>query len=178
MFPSLPVPHGEVAPPRCPFGYSPFSNVCSMSFPLFSVACALIISTYPAINVVNYIPTRPLHKAAPAGNTVIGACPYPCPPPSVTHANQPPSLWHRHPHSRHPSLLSPCLSFRLPMRKGAAPKRDPFRVQFHSQASRDSAMLFPLKSNLGRTTLFPLIAGLTRGAVSVESRRTPSRASP
>ena len=57
------------------------------------------------------------------------------------------------------------------MRKGAAPKRDPFRVQFHSQAIRDSAMLFPLKSNLGRTTLFPRIAGLTRGAVSVESRQ-------
>ena len=93
--------------------------------PSLAVACGLIIATYHAINIVNYITTHPLHKPAPAGSMVIGACPYPCPPPSVTHANQPPSLWHRHPHSRHPFPLSPCLSFRLPMRKGAAPKRDP-----------------------------------------------------
>lgn len=42
------------------------SRLISGSF--LSVACGLIISTYHAINVVNYIPTRPLHKAAPAGN--------------------------------------------------------------------------------------------------------------
>lgn len=64
---------------------------------------------------------------------VIGACPYPCPPSSVTHANQPPSLWHRPSHSRHPLLLSPCLSFRLPMRKGPAPKRDPSPCHFTSE---------------------------------------------
>lgn len=42
------------------------SRLISGSF--LSVACGLIISTYHAINVVNYIPTRPLHKAAPAEN--------------------------------------------------------------------------------------------------------------
>ena len=77
--------------------------------PSLAVACGLIIATYHAINIVNYITTRHLHKPAPAGSMVIGACPYPCPPPSVTHANQPPSLWHRHPHSRHPFPLPPSL---------------------------------------------------------------------
>ncbi|EQJ54321.1 hypothetical protein QSI_2919 [Clostridioides difficile P28] len=33
-----------------------------------SVACGLIIATCRTTNVVNYNPTRPLHKAAPAGN--------------------------------------------------------------------------------------------------------------
>ena len=35
---------------------------------LLLVLFLAVISTYHAINVVNYIPTRPLHKAAPAGN--------------------------------------------------------------------------------------------------------------
>ena len=35
---------------------------------LFRSYRALIILTYHAVNVVNYIPTHPLHKAAPAGN--------------------------------------------------------------------------------------------------------------
>lgn len=46
----------------------------------------------------------------------------------VTHADQSPYPLHRHPRNRHPFLLSPRLAFHPPMRKGAAPKRDPFRA--------------------------------------------------
>ena len=103
--------------------------------PSLAVACGLIIATYHAINIVNYITTRHLHKPAPAGSMVIGACPYPCPPPSVTHANQPPSLWHRHPHSRHPfPPLS--LPFFPPSheKRGRAEAR-PLSLPFHVRTS-------------------------------------------
>ena len=45
-----------------------YRSVAHIRFPFSWSYRALIISTYHAINVVNYIPTRPLHKAAPAGN--------------------------------------------------------------------------------------------------------------
>ena len=70
------------------------------------------------------------------------------------------------------------------MRKGAAPKRDPFRAgifmyveihpsfslhvsatPYHVWSSRSVTAPFRLRSNLGRDTLFHRIAGLTRGAV-------------
>ena len=51
-----------------------------------------------------------------------------CPSLFVTHADQSPYPLHRHPRNRHPFLLSPRLAFHPPMRKGAAPKRDPFRA--------------------------------------------------
>lgn len=89
---------------------------------------ALIIATYHAINVVNYIPTYLLHKVAPAGNMGHRGLPLSLPSLFVTHADQSPYPLHRHPRNRHPFLLSPRLAFHPPMRKGAAPKRDPFRA--------------------------------------------------
>lgn len=78
--------------------------------------------------MVNYIPTYLLHKVAPAGNMGHRGLPLSLPSLFVTHADQSPYPLHRHPRNRHPFLLSPRLAFHPPMRKGAAPKRDPFRA--------------------------------------------------
>ena len=67
-----------------------YRSVAHIRFPFSWSYRALIIATYQTINVANYIPTCHLHKVAPAGNTVIGACPYPClPHPSSMRTSRP-----------------------------------------------------------------------------------------
>ena len=113
--------------------------------PLLVLPCLnyINLSCYQCSKLHSHTPSP--QSSPPQGTWVIGACPYPRPPPSVTPADQPPSLWNRHSHSRHPFPLSPCLSFRLPMRKGAAPKRDPFRAGI---SLRVIAQLCLIKSGL------------------------------
>lgn len=135
-----------------------YRSVAHIRFPFSWSYRALIISTSHAINVVNYIPTRPLHKAAPRREHGHRGLPLSLPSPL------------RHPCESHHrayctalaiavTLLSPLLAFHPHMRKGAAPSATPSVQSGHCFTTRST------------TYLFHRIAGLTRGAVSAESRQ-------